>query len=122
MSRRGGKRTAAGSNAGMEELGEFLGEWTTAGDDGATVLKLEHPYEWGGEQIATLKVRPMRARDMRGLPADGSEISVDHFLGVAETCCGVTSKELDQLAPADAMRLVGVLARDFAGGPRSGGK
>lgn len=120
MTKRGGNRRAQGTDDG--DVGELLDQWTSEGEKGETILRLQHPYEWGGETVDSLKIRPMRARDMRGIPADGGTISVGTFLGVAETCCGMVAKEIDQLAPADVMRLVAVLAQDFAGGPQPGGK
>lgn len=95
---------------------DMLAGWTTPGDRGATVLRLEEPVELGSTYVERLTIRRMRAKELRLMRDD----STDSMLAVLEALANESRRVIDDLVLADAMRALEVVRRGFPAGLVSG--
>src|ERR1044072_4493703 len=66
---------------------------------GRTIYPLKKPIENGSEQITELRFRPLKAKDLRGLPLEGRTMS--HILDIVGKVCGQPPHVVDELTPED---------------------
>lgn len=77
--------------------------------DERLTITLKTPVIDGGTTITELKFREPKARDLRTMPAEGSLITMGHFLDLAGKLTGQLPQVIDALCAEDAgvvLRLV----------------
>lgn len=83
---------------------------------GPVTITLTEPIEAHGELVSTIVIEPPRARHLRALPVK-SQLDMGDLLNLGGACAGLPPSAVDQLAAADALKVVEVVGNFLGGGP-----
>lgn len=79
-------------------------------------IKLSEAIEAHGEMVSEISLAAPRAKHLRTLPVK-QQLDMGDLLNLAGECAGLPSSSVDQLAAADALRIVEVMGNFLGGAP-----
>lgn len=80
-------------------------------------IKLKSPIQFGSETITQLRLRPPKAKDMRGLPL---QMNMDSMLTLAGRCAEQPPSVIDELSFEDLQAVMEAITSFLPSSPQIG--
>ncbi|WMW65759.1 phage tail assembly protein [Nitratidesulfovibrio liaohensis] len=85
------------------------------------ILKLKHPVGSGETAITELEFKgPLKGKHMKGVPAYGSLICMEHILMVGGRLCNQPPSVMNELQAEDMQAAIAITSGFLEGGPTIG--
>ncbi|MEA4872181.1 hypothetical protein SDC9_190427 [bioreactor metagenome] len=80
--------------------------------NGEKIIKLAEPVTVGSKTVTELRIRPLKAKHLRGIKIGYDGIEMDALLDLASKITGELPTVIDELSPED-LKALGVAVSDF---------
>lgn len=89
------------------------------GADVAKVLELKEPFDFGGEEIKSLKFKKMKGKHLKGVSA--GELKTDSLFLIASRLTDMPPSVFDEMGGEDAMGVIEIVSGFLVGSRPTGG-